>query len=126
MRWPGWLSRSVRLARPPAPTTWPRLHSLRARLTAGLVVLLAVSCAAVGVAAVLELDGFLTGRLDQQLAQTGTGFPASLEHHGRRDDHDGDEYADTRHQAPGTLGVRLVGRARHERRGRCAPAPIRR
>lgn len=57
---------------------WPR--TLRARLTAGLVVLLAVSCAAVGVAAVLELGGFLTGRLDEQLRQTGPGFAESLEH----------------------------------------------
>ncbi|HEY8980189.1 MAG TPA: two-component sensor histidine kinase, partial [Streptomyces sp.] len=60
--------------------SWPR--TLRARLTAGLVVLLAVGCAAVGVAAVLELDGFLTGRLDQQLRETGARFPASLEHGG--------------------------------------------
>nr|WP_307624050.1 HAMP domain-containing sensor histidine kinase [Streptomyces sp. V3I7] len=87
----------------------PRPRTLRARLTAGLVVLLAVSCAAVGVAAVVELGGFLTERLDQQLAQVGTRFPASLEHHGRLpDDHDGDEYGDTRRQAPGTFAARLV------------------
>ncbi|MFB6675323.1 ATP-binding protein [Streptomyces sp. NPDC056390] len=91
----------------------PRLrlpHTLRARLTAGLVLLLAVSCAAVGVAAVVELRGFLTGRLDQQLHEAGSALPASLEHGGRTpDDHDGDEHADTRRQATGTLGVRLVG-----------------
>ncbi|MET7455420.1 HAMP domain-containing sensor histidine kinase [Streptomyces sp. NPDC005574] len=90
---------------------WP--HTLRARLTVGLVVLLAVSCAAVGVAAVLELDGFLTGRLDEQLSETGNRFPASLEHNGKppgqKDDHDGDEHGDTRRQGSGTLGVRLVG-----------------
>lgn len=88
---------------------WP--HTLRARLTAGLVVLLAVSCAAVGVAAVIELDGFLTGRLDQQLAEVGTQFPASLEHKGQTlTDHDADdrERGDTRRQAPGTFGARLV------------------
>ncbi|MFD5079099.1 ATP-binding protein [Streptomyces sp. NPDC058371] len=89
----------------------PRLHSLRARLTAGLVVLLAISCAAVGVAAVLELDGFLTGRLDQQLHDAGSMFPASLEHDTNRrpSDHDGDEYGDTRRQPTGTFGARLVG-----------------
>jgi len=89
----------------------PRIpHTLRARLTAGLVLLLAVSCAAVGVAAVVELRGFLTGRLDQQLHDAGSALPASLEHSGRvPDDHDGDEHADTRRQATGTLGVRLVG-----------------
>ncbi|WP_255945632.1 sensor histidine kinase [Streptomyces odontomachi] len=109
MRRPAPLSGLVRLAHRTAPAAWPRLRTLRARLTGGLVVLLAVSCATVGVAAVLELDGFLTGRLDQQLAQAGTDFPASLEHRDQPNDHDGDEYADTRHQTPGTLGVRLVG-----------------
>ncbi|MER6416363.1 sensor histidine kinase [Streptomyces humidus] len=84
-------------------------HTLRARLTAGLVVLLAVSCAAVGVAAVVELNGFLTGRLDQQLRAAGERFPASLEHGGPQpSDHDGDEDGDTRRQAAGTFGARLV------------------
>jgi two-component system, OmpR family, sensor kinase len=99
----------------------PRLHTLRARLTAGLVVLLAVSCAAVGVAAVIELNGFLTGRLDEQLTEVGNRFPASLEHGGtlpddlpqsRKDPTGvtpvGDEHGDTRRQATGTFGVRLV------------------
>ncbi|MPY56038.1 sensor histidine kinase [Streptomyces spongiae] len=88
----------------------PRPHTLRARLTAGLVVLLAVSCAAVGVAAVVELNGFLTGRLDQQLRDAGARFPASLEHGGNLpSDHDGDEDGDTRRQVVGTFGARLVG-----------------
>ncbi|MEU2309137.1 sensor histidine kinase [Streptomyces misionensis] len=87
----------------------PRFRSLRARLTFGLVVLLAVSCAAVGVVAVVELNGFLTQRLDEQLAQVGTRFPESLEHRGRLpDDHDGDEQADTRRMATGTFGARLL------------------
>lgn len=93
----------------PRPS-WP--HTLRARLTVGLVVLLAVSCAAVGVAAVVELNGFLTGRLDQQLRETGARFPASLEHGGSLpSDHDGDEDGDgdTRRQTVGTFGARLVG-----------------
>ncbi|MET9082366.1 HAMP domain-containing sensor histidine kinase [Streptomyces sp. NPDC004237] len=87
----------------------PRPRTLRARLTAGLVVLLAVSCAAVGVAAVVELNGFLTGRLDQQLQQSGPSFPQSLEH-GRYkpSDRDGDEHGDTRRQASGTFGARLL------------------
>ncbi|WP_053748686.1 sensor histidine kinase [Streptomyces sp. MMG1533] len=87
----------------------PRPHTLRARLTVGLVVLLAVSCAAVGVAAVIELNGFLINRLDEQLGEVGTRFPASLEHGGRLpDDHDGDEHGDTRRQATGTFGARLL------------------
>ena len=86
----------------------PRFRTLRARITFGLVVLLAVSCAAVGVAAVVELNGFLTQRLDEQLAQVGTRFPESLEHHGKLpDDHDGDEEADTRRMATGTFGACL-------------------
>ncbi|GAB2926294.1 HAMP domain-containing sensor histidine kinase [Streptomyces heilongjiangensis] len=96
-----WLPRLSRLP-------WP--HTLRARLTAGLVVLLAISSAAVGVAAVVELNGFLTGRLDQQLREAGVRFPASLEHGVTPpSDHDGDEDGDTRRQAAGTFGARLVG-----------------
>ncbi len=76
-------------------------------------MLLAVGCAAVGAAAVLELGGFLTDRLDQQLSVTGSTFAASLEHpatgHDGHDDHDGDERGDTRRQAAETIGVRLVG-----------------
>lgn len=106
-----------RLSRAVRRLPWPR--SLRARLTAGLVVLLAVSCAAVGLAAVIELDGFLTQRLDEQLSQAGTRFPASLEHPGTpsddHDDHDGDEHADTRRTATGTFGARLVhGKVTHQ------------
>ncbi|MEU9213939.1 HAMP domain-containing sensor histidine kinase [Streptomyces sp. NPDC048415] len=86
---------------------------MRARLIAGLVVLLAVSCAAVGVAAVYELNGFLTGRLDQQLQDVGARYPASLEHGPLKpSDHDGDEqHGDTRKQSAGTFGARLVGGA---------------
>ncbi|MEV5909088.1 sensor histidine kinase [Streptomyces chartreusis] len=87
----------------------PRPHTLRGRLTVGLVVLLAVSCAAVGVAVVIELNGFLTRRLDEQLTEAGPRFPASLEHSGvLPDDHDGDERGDTRRQATGTFGARLL------------------
>ncbi|WP_086831215.1 cell wall metabolism sensor histidine kinase WalK [Streptomyces sp. NRRL B-24572] len=86
----------------------PLPRTLRARLTFGLVVLLAVCCAAVGVAAVVELEGFLTGRLDEQLTEVGTRFPASLEHSGPpADDHDGDEHGDTRRQSAGTFGALL-------------------
>ncbi|MFJ3643034.1 sensor histidine kinase [Streptomyces sp. NPDC090108] len=104
MRRPSWRRRPAR--RPGRPF---RPRTLRARLTFGLVLLLAVSCAAVGVAAVVELNGFLTRRVDEQLAQVGDRFPESLEHHGLLpDDHDGDEYGDTRRQAPGTFGARLL------------------
>ncbi|WBO67455.1 sensor histidine kinase [Streptomyces camelliae] len=90
-------------------TRVPRPRTLRARLIAGLVVLLAISCAAVGVAAVVELNGFLTSRLDQQLQQAGPAFPQSLEHGTYKpSDRDGDEHGDTRRQAAGTFGARLL------------------
>ncbi|MFG2355335.1 ATP-binding protein [Streptomyces sp. NPDC048521] len=98
-----------------------RPRTLRARLTVGLVVLLAVSCAAVGLAAVVELNGFLTQRLDEQLTQAGIRFPESLEHNGRLPDDRpqsrkdvtggtslGDEHGDTRRMATGTFGARLL------------------
>ncbi|MGW9433720.1 two-component sensor histidine kinase, partial [Streptomyces decoyicus] len=55
----------------------PALRSLRARLTLGLVALLALSCLAVGVATTAALEGFLVRRLDQQLTAIGGHFPAS-------------------------------------------------
>jgi two-component system OmpR family sensor kinase len=79
-------------------------RTLRSRLIAGLLVLLALSCAAVGVATSVAMDRFLVGRIDQQLASDGALFAASLEH--------GQE--DTRGQARGTFGARLVdGRVTH-------------
>ncbi|SEO69001.1 two-component system, OmpR family, sensor kinase [Actinacidiphila rubida] len=88
-------------------------RTLRARLTCGLVVLLAISCAAVGIAAVLGLRAFLTERLDQQLAEAGGRFPASLEHASKspgtpREPDADNQHVDTRRQAPGTFGARLL------------------
>ncbi|WP_031515920.1 sensor histidine kinase [Streptomyces sp. NRRL F-5123] len=84
-------------------------RTLRGRLICGLVVLLALSCAAVGIAAVLTLRSYLTGQLDQQLAAAGGRFPASLEHGGPGEPDGDDAHADTRRQAPGTFGARLLG-----------------
>ncbi|SEG83406.1 two-component system, OmpR family, sensor kinase [Actinacidiphila yanglinensis] len=83
-------------------------RTLRARLTCGLVVLLAVSCAAVGIAAVVTLRSFLTERLDQQLTQAGGTFPASLEHPGHGEPDGDNHHVDTRRQTPGTFGARLL------------------
>ncbi|WP_052864263.1 sensor histidine kinase [Streptomyces niger] len=81
-------------------------RSLRARLTAGLVVLLAVACLAVGTTTVIALEHFLVRRLDQQLSASGGRFAASLEH-GERPD--ADNRPDTRGQSDGTFGARLLG-----------------
>ncbi|MFI9365642.1 sensor histidine kinase [Kitasatospora sp. NPDC053057] len=78
-------------------------RTLRARLIAGLLVLLVVTCAAVGFATAAALRHFLVDRLDQQLAETGGRYAASLEHTGAG------AGPDTRAQTPGTLGVRLLG-----------------
>ncbi|WP_155060458.1 sensor histidine kinase [Streptomyces blattellae] len=84
-------------------------HTLRARFILGLVVLLAVGCAAVGVAAVVGLKGFLTNRLDERLIDTGDRFAVSLELKGLMPDgYDGDVYGDTRLQTAGTFGARLM------------------
>ncbi|MFD1539751.1 sensor histidine kinase [Nonomuraea guangzhouensis] len=78
-------------------------RTLRARLIAGLLVLLALSCAAVGVATSVAMERFLLGPIDQQLAADHGRFAASLEHG-----------EDTRGQARGTFGARLVdGRVTH-------------
>ncbi|WP_030243068.1 sensor histidine kinase [Streptomyces sp. NRRL S-350] len=78
-------------------------RTLRARLIAGLLVLLVVTCAAVGFATTAALRHFLVDRLDQQLAESGGRYAASLEHTGQG------AGPDTRAQTPGTLGVRLLG-----------------
>ncbi|ETK32600.1 sensor histidine kinase [Microbispora sp. ATCC PTA-5024] len=80
-----------------------RPRTLRARLVAGMLVLLALACAGVGAATSIMLERFMVDRIDQQLSAIGGRFAASLEH---RDEY-GDD-GDTRGQSPGTLGVRLV------------------
>ncbi|MFI7341292.1 sensor histidine kinase [Streptomyces sp. NPDC050085] len=80
-------------------------RTLRGQLTAGLVVLLALACVAVGVTTALALRGFLMGRLDEQLSASGGRFAASLEHEARPDS---DNRPDTRGQAESTFGARLL------------------
>ncbi|MFE9535678.1 ATP-binding protein [Streptomyces sp. NPDC006691] len=83
----------------------PLPRTLRGQLTAGLVVLLALACLAVGIMTALALRGFLVGRLDEQLAASGGRFAASLEHEARPDT---DNRPDTRGQAESTFGARLL------------------
>jgi len=49
-------------------------------------------------AAVVGLRGFLSDRLDQQLADTGWNFPASLEHATGKGEPDADNQADIRYE----------------------------
>ncbi|WP_329077684.1 HAMP domain-containing sensor histidine kinase [Streptomyces niveus] len=83
----------------------PLPRTLRAQLTTGMVVLLAVACLAVGITTVLALEGFLVRRLDQQLTASDGRFAASLEHEARPD---ADNMPDTRGQSEGTFGARLL------------------
>ncbi|MFH7598959.1 HAMP domain-containing sensor histidine kinase [Streptomyces racemochromogenes] len=83
-------------------------RTLRGQLTAGLVTLLALACLAVGVTTAVALRGFLTGRLDEQLTASGGRFAASLEHEAEPD---ADNRPDTRGQADGTFGARLLNGA---------------
>lgn len=100
----------VRLPRPP--------RTLRARLVAGMLVLLVLAFAAGGVASSLLLQRYLVERIDQQLSMTAGRFAATLEHE-EHEEHEEREHGpnggrnpygergDTRGQAPGTLGVRV-------------------
>ncbi|MFE2598445.1 sensor histidine kinase [Streptomyces sp. NPDC059396] len=80
--------------------------SLRARLSGGLLILLALSCAVVGVVAAVALRGALTDRLDDQLTQATDRLPASLGV-GLPARPTGLGHGDTRGQMQGTLGVLL-------------------
>ncbi|HZP52406.1 HAMP domain-containing sensor histidine kinase [Actinocrinis sp.] len=82
-------------------------RTLRGRLTLGLVAILALLCAGIGLATTTVLNHYLVSDVDQQLAEAGGRYAASLEHAGSGgiDANRGD----TRAQTPGTLGVRLVG-----------------
>ncbi|MFG2116038.1 sensor histidine kinase [Streptomyces sp. NPDC048718] len=87
-------------------------RSLRARLTAGLVVLLALACGVVGLVTAVALRSFLISRLDQQVVAGGGRFAVSLEHEHRPDADNTDDAAslgDTRGQADGTFGARALG-----------------
>ena len=77
------------------------VRSLRARLTVGLVTLLALCCVAVGVATTTALERFLVRRLDQQLTAIGNHFPASLDPALKMSG----KGPDTRGQAVGTFGA---------------------
>jgi two-component system OmpR family sensor kinase len=97
------------------PTSW----SLRARLLAALVALLALVCLAVGVVTTVALQHFLVGRLDDQLVAAGgrsadaggepPGDPGGGSN-GRPDGgtDTGARFLLTPGQPPGTLGARLV------------------
>ncbi|MEV5407816.1 HAMP domain-containing sensor histidine kinase [Thermopolyspora sp. NPDC052614] len=103
-RLPGTARHPATPGRVTAGRRWRGPRTLRGRLIAGLLVLLALACAAVGLASTLALGRFLVSQLDARLTQDRGRFASSLEH-GERD---------TRGQSPGTFGARLMnGRVTH-------------
>jgi two-component system OmpR family sensor kinase len=94
---------------------WLGGRTLRTRLIAGVFVLLAVSCAIIGIATSITLEGFLVDRLDQQLVLASSRLDVSREH---PEGPDGSESPLTRGgdpdiqgQAVGTLAVRVADRS---------------
>jgi two-component system OmpR family sensor kinase len=57
---------------------WLGRRTLRGRLIAGLLALLAVACAAVGIVTFVSLHGYLLNQLDQQLVQASHRYQACL------------------------------------------------
>jgi two-component system, OmpR family, sensor kinase len=86
-----------------------RVWSLRARLLAAILALVAVVCLVIGVATTVALRRFLIGQLDAQLAAASaqTAGPAGGEGHGPHVP-DPDDPLFRRGQAAGTLVVRIV------------------
>jgi two-component system OmpR family sensor kinase len=78
--------------------------TLRSRLIAGLLALLAAACLTLGFATNVALRQFLVSRVDQQLNDTGERYALSLEHPGLGDE---TQPGDTRAQANGTFGARM-------------------
>jgi two-component system OmpR family sensor kinase len=62
-----------------APQRWLARRTLRGRLIAGLVTLLALACASVGVATYLALHHTLAGQLDSELAAAGGRYASCME-----------------------------------------------
>src|ERR1700744_1214398 len=114
------------------PRHWLAGRTLRGRLIAGLVALLAVACAAVGIVTYLSLRGYLLGQLDQNLQAASTRFascvnpPPGYQPPDSDHDHDNDNgpgndngphpgepavCADTSGQAVGTFSAALTAGA---------------
>ena len=73
--------------RPTAPARWLAGRTLRGRLIAGLVTLLAVACAAVGLVTYLVLHKALMSQLNTQLAATSNQYGQCLESGVADEDH---------------------------------------
>jgi two-component system, OmpR family, sensor kinase len=88
---------------------WWRTRTLLGRLTVGMLTVLLIACAVLGISTELFVRSSLLHQIDQELGAAGGRYSASLEHEGSPPvsvDGDGDESVPG--QAVGTLGVRIV------------------
>jgi len=69
------------LACPAAPWRWLARRTLRGRLVAGLLILLALACAVVGGATYFAVNRFLLIQLDDQLQASARLYAAACQHH---------------------------------------------
>jgi two-component system, OmpR family, sensor kinase len=102
--------------------------TLRARLVASMLGLLAVLCIAIGAVTEVALQHFLMGRLDDQLNQAGGRFSHSVENPPPRTSGGPSNGSDflPRGQAPGTIGAHLsaTGTSSGQIRGQSADSDL--
>jgi two-component system OmpR family sensor kinase len=84
------------------PARWLARRTLRGRLIAGLLALLAVACAAVGAVTYVSLHSYLLGQLDQQLMQASVRYQQCLGHPPPGADPDADNHQPPPHGTPYT------------------------
>jgi two-component system OmpR family sensor kinase len=87
---------------------WWHASTLRGRLTVGMVLVLLVACAVLGVASELFLRGVLLRQLDAQLVAAGSRYSISLEHPAGSNGGPRDPDDSIPGQSVGTLGIRMV------------------
>jgi two-component system OmpR family sensor kinase len=85
---------------PGGPARWLARRTLRGRLIAGLLALLALACAAVGAVMYVSLHGYLLGQLDQQLVQASGRYQACLGDRPPRHGNDGETHPEPPHASP--------------------------
>jgi len=97
------------------PARWLAGRTLRGRLIAGLVALLAVACAVVGIATYVVLQSTLINQMDAQLASAGGRYAQCMEANDETEhaQEDGGPPATRQDcsripgQSPGTFGARI-------------------
>jgi two-component system, OmpR family, sensor kinase len=93
--------------RRPRPRRWLARRTLRGRLIAGLLALLAVACAAVGLVTYVALHGALLNQLDTQLTAASQRYEMCL--HGPQPDSDADHHQGGPPHTPGQCAQQQAG-----------------